>query len=447
MAERVLIADDDAALRELLQTILELHNFQVVAVPSGEALIRSAIQHPPDIIIIDVMMPDMDGLEALRQLRNDTRTSHLPILLLTSLQNMDDEIIGFESGADDYIAKPFDSDVIVARIRANLRRQNRVPFINPLTHLPGNQAIANEVEHRLREPEPFALYWLDLDNFKAVNDAYGFARGDRVIKLLADILRELQIKHHEARMFVGHVGGEDFVVITTPPIIEMFCNEVMNRFDREVRAFYNQDDLDRGYLHGVDRFGLPRRFPIVGVSIGVVTNEMRSFASYDDVSLVASEVKNKAKKHPGSSFAVDGRLSDDAIPPDGERRGQALRVIVVSRTLKLWAALEPMLRDGRCTGVQFSEAPLLSDLLSEQPDLVTLHVDDPACWALANALRELKPSIPVIIVSSRVADETRAYACGAFVFIRDPFPAEYYRACVAQLLRLNERIPPVEDRR
>jgi len=444
MAERILIADDDAAMRELLQTILEHHDFEALAVPSGEALIRAATQRQPDLIMLDIMMPGMDGLEALRQLRNDTRTSHLPMILLTSLQNMDDEIIGFESGADDYIAKPFDTDAIVARIRAALRRQTRVQVVNPLTHLPGNQAIADEAQRRLDSGAPFALYWLDLDNFKALNDAYGFARGDRVIKLLADILRDVQIKYDDD-VFVGHVGGEDFVVLTTPALIEALCHEVIERFDRDVRAFYNTDDLERGYLHGTDRFGMPRRFPIVGVSIGVVTTETRAFSSYDDLSLVASEMKTKAKKHPGSSFAVDGRVADEPVPHGAERRKQALRVVVVGAKPSVWDALQPLLADGRCHGVVFTTPPSLVALLDALPDLVTLHVDDPHCWALATALRESKPTIPLVIVSSRAADETRAYACGAWVFMRDPFPYEYYRASIAQLLRLNERVPP-DDR-
>lgn len=131
MAERILIADDDAGLRELLQAILEEHGFDVIAVPSGEALVRAAVSQQPDLLLIDVNMPIMDGLEAVRQLRNDTRTSHLPMLLLTARTQTNEVVIGFESGADDYIPKPFDADQLVARIKANLRRQARVPLLNP----------------------------------------------------------------------------------------------------------------------------------------------------------------------------------------------------------------------------------------------------------------------------------------------------------------------------
>jgi DNA-binding response OmpR family regulator len=444
MAARILIADDDAALRESLQTMLEKEGFVVIAVPSGEALIRAATTQQPDLIITDVIMPGMDGLEALRQLRNDTRTSHLPMLLLTSMQRMHGEIIGFESGADDYIAKPFEPDAILARIRAALRRQTRVQVVNPLTHLPGTIVIADESQRRLAIGEPFALYWLDLDNFKALNDAYGFARGDRVIKLLADILRDMQMEYDDAQMFVGHIGGDDFVALTTPPMIDELCRDVIARFDHDVRTFYNGDDLERGYLHGADRFGMPRRFPIVGVSIGVVTTEARTFSSYDELSLVASEVKGKAKKYVGSSYAVDGRVAGDPVPPNGERRQQALRVAVVGEQPIVWDALQPLLADGRCHGTRFTTPPLLAPLLDTMPDLITLHVDEPRCWALANALRESKPAIPLILVSRHADDETRAYACGAWVFMRDPFPHEYYRATIAQLLRLNEHTPPTE---
>ena len=122
-------------------------------------------------------------------------------------------------------------------------------------------------------------------------------------------------------MFIGHLGGEDFVAITHPDAVETVCSELITTFDREVRAYYDPADVERGYIRGVDRFGMPRRFPIVSVSIGVATNQDRPFQSYDEVSTVATEVKNFAKKHPGSVFAVDGRMQAQHVPPAAERRG------------------------------------------------------------------------------------------------------------------------------
>lgn len=445
MADRILIADDDPSLRQLLQTILEEHSFDVTAVPSGEALVRAATTAQYDLLLIDVMMPIMDGLEAVRQLRNDTRTSHLPMLLLTARNAPNEVVIGFESGADDYIPKPFDTDALVARIKANLRRQARVPILNPLTQLPGNMAIAEEVERRIAAGQPFGFLYIDFDNFKALNDAYGPARGDRVIKLLAGILTDLQQQHGSEDMFIGHIGGDDFVTISTPHAIEHLCRAIIGRFDDEVRAFYDPADIQRGYLRGVDRFGMPRRFPIVSVSIGGVTNETRPFASYEDVSNVATDMKSYAKKFAGSAFAINERFHDLPIAPDEERRGQPLCVIVVSPDPLLHDALQPLLADGRCRSVTYTSVPPLTEVLDQLPDLVTLNVADPRCWPMAVALRESKPALPLIIVSPHAEDEHRAFACGAYDFIAAPFPAEYYRACVAQLLRLNERIPPPHD--
>ncbi|HEY0602872.1 MAG TPA: response regulator [Herpetosiphonaceae bacterium] len=444
MAERILIADDDPSLRQLLEAILEEHDFDVIAVPSGEALVRAATSQQPDLLLIDVMMPVMDGLEAVRQLRNDTRTSHLPMLLLTARTSSNDVVIGFESGADDHIPKPFDPDALVARIKANLRRQARIPLLNPLTALPGNQAIADEVERRIKAHELFGLMYIDFDNFKALNDAYGFARGDRVIKLLADILRDLQAQYTADQMFIGHIGGDDFIAITTIELVEQACKELIARFDHDVRAFYDPADVQRGYLRGVDRFGMPRRFPIVSVSIGVVTTESRTFGSFDEVSSVATEMKSFAKKLTGSAFAINERFHDVPVPPSEERRGHPLSIVVISPDPLLNDALQPMLEDGRCRSISFSEIPTQNEILDYLPDLVTLNVAEPRCWSLAVALRETKPALPLIIVSPHPEDEPRAWHCGAYAFIADPFPPEYYRACVAQLLRLNERIPPLD---
>lgn len=442
MGERILIADDDAGLRHLLQTILEEHGFEVIAVPSGEALIRAAISQRPDLLLIDVMMPVMDGLEALRQLRNDTRTSHLPMLLLTARSTSEEVVVGFETGADDYIAKPFDPDALVARIKANLRRQARIPLRNPLTDLPGNKAIADEVERRIAAGEKFALIYIDFDNFKALNDAYGPARGDRVIKLLANILRDVQAEDSSQATFIGHIGGDDFTVITTPERVEALCLKVMTRFDHEVRAYYDPEDARRGYLRGVDRFGMPRRFPIVSVSIGCVTNEERPLTSYDEVMAIAAEMKSKAKKFSGSAYAINERIQDLPVPPDADRRGLPPLVMLVHPGPLLEDALQPLVAEGRARLAVYDDVPALHQIETHQPDLITLNVDEPRCWPLAVALRESRPALPLIIVSARNEDEHRAWACGAYAFIAEPFPPEYFRACVAQLLRLNERFPP-----
>src|SRR5690606_26709342 len=153
----------------------------------GDQLVRMAQDTVPDLILVDLMMPLMDGFEAIRQLRNDTRTSHLPMIILTARSASSEVVVGFDSGADDYIVKPYDIDVLLARIRSHLRRAAKLPVRNPLTGLPGNVLLQAEIERQLTQRTPFSLIYIDLDNFKAFNDAYGFARGDRAIHMLAGV--------------------------------------------------------------------------------------------------------------------------------------------------------------------------------------------------------------------------------------------------------------------
>src|ERR671939_129307 len=170
-----------------------------------DQLVRMAQERIPDLVLVDLMMPQLDGYEAIRQLRNDTRTAHLPMLILTAKSTPDDVVVGFETGADDYITKPFNIPELLARIKGHLRRANQQPVRNPLTGLAGNILLTEELKYRLSQPEPFAYLYVDLDNFKAFNDTYGPARGDRLITLMADVLTEALRTHGNSGDFIGHV--------------------------------------------------------------------------------------------------------------------------------------------------------------------------------------------------------------------------------------------------
>src|SRR5215211_6720402 len=186
-----------------------------------------AQERVPDLVLIDLMMPQMDGYEAIRQLRNDTRTAHLPMLILTAKSTLDDVVTGFETGADDYITKPFNIPELLARIKGHLRRASQQPVRNPLTGLPGNVLLTEELKYRLKRPDRFAYLYVDLDNFKAFNDTYGPARGDRVIKLLAEVLVEQVQAHGSGNDFIGHIGGDDFAVLTGPDILDDLCQSII----------------------------------------------------------------------------------------------------------------------------------------------------------------------------------------------------------------------------
>ena len=227
MIKRILIADDEPAVRQLLEVVLVSQGYEVLQAHNGDQLVRMAQERVPDLVLVDLMMPYLDGYEAIRQLRNDTRTAHLPMIILTAKSAPDDLVTGFETGADDYVTKPFNIPELLARIKSHLRRASQRPVRNPLTDLPGNVLITEEIKYRLKQPEPFVFMYIDLDNFKAFNDTYGPARGDRVIRLLADILTEKVRGQGGSTDFIGHIGGDDFVVITSPANAEQISKLII----------------------------------------------------------------------------------------------------------------------------------------------------------------------------------------------------------------------------
>ena len=445
MAERILIADDDPTLRTLLETVLETSGFEVVSVANGDALVRTARESLPDLLLIDIMMPVMDGLEAVRQLRHDTRTAHLPMLLLTAQATPQQAVIGFESGADDYITKPFNNDILIARVKANLRRAARRPVNNPLTGLPGNVLIEEEVAYRFRNGRAFALLWVDLDNFKSFNDAYGFARGDRVIRLVGELIGELKQQRANDEDFFGHIGGDDFVIITAPEDAVELSKLLIERFDAAVAHLYDPVDLERGYLLGVDRFGTPRRFPLVSISIGIVDTSRRTFRSYDDVSTVAAEVKGFAKKAAGSSYVVDKRRERTPAPPS-ERRGQPPLVIITCAGKQLCTHFQSIAQRAGCRVKTFTAyaseiAPAV--LLADSPDLVVLDAGLPGAWQTLDVLRATSLVLPLIVITATLQDDERAIAAGADAAIRATVTTEQFMTTLAQLLRLDASALPV----
>ncbi|MBX0329554.1 response regulator [Oscillochloris sp. ZM17-4] len=301
----ILIADDDEAICQVLSLLLIDSGYAVESATDGGTLIDRAQQIMPDLLLIDVMMPDMDGYEALRQLRNDTRTAHIPAIMITARAEPIDLVHGFDSGADDYVTKPFNSNELLARVNNQLRRATRRPVRSPLTGLAGNILITEELRFRLRRPEHFVLLYADLNNFKAFNDTYGFARGDQVIRLASEVIVS-SVTHGGQRDFVGHIGGDDFAIITVPDRIATICQRVLAEFGQRVRELYDAADLARGYIAGFDRHDTYRQFPITTLAIGGVTNRQEQFADPEALGRRAAEMKQIAKSLPPGSYVIDG---------------------------------------------------------------------------------------------------------------------------------------------
>jgi len=440
-AATILVADDDPKILRLLGVFLERAGFRVVVTENGTDAVRQAQEIIPDLILVDVMMPQMDGYEVCRELRNDTRTSHLPILMLTSRSAVRDKLAGFECGADDYVTKPFDLDELSARIRSLLRRATELPVRNPLTGLSGNRLLREELKRHLQGTAPFALLYIDLDHFKAFNDAYGFLRGDEAIQLLSQLIQEAMGKTGAPGDFIGHIGGDDFAIVTKPDRMDDICLYLIERFGQSIPSLYDPQDVERGYLRGYDRHGVPHRYPIMTISIGVVTNEGRAFADLDELSRAATEMKQFAKRMPGSNYAVDQRGTGQPQVNYLERRGRLpARVIAMcGAEVDLLELLQlEMEKAGHLVRLYDSAGELLSACRADPPGMIILDASqgEGSVWDLCQDLRAI-PALqhrPILLLSTDAEDEERAFRVGMDAFLLKPFSLGQFASCMQDLL-------------
>ena len=304
----ILVVDDDPFILRLLEIELRASGFEVRTASDGAEGLARALQERPDLVLADVMMPNVDGFELTRRLRADPRTAGVPVIMLTARALSADKVEGLAAGADDYLVKPFDVAELVARIRGVIRRTREMRAQSPLTGLPGNVRIEEEIEARVREGRDFALLYADLDHFKAYNDHYGFLRGDEVIRTTARIIQAAAEEVAGPDAFVGHVGGDDFVALVPPDLAAPLAQRIVERFDAEAPALYDPGDRARGFIEVPDRRGEVRRFPLLSISIGVASTARRRFAHFAEAVAVAAEMKAYTKRNSeGSSWAVDRR--------------------------------------------------------------------------------------------------------------------------------------------
>jgi diguanylate cyclase (GGDEF)-like protein len=303
----ILVADDDDDILRFVEVNLRLEGFDVVTVSDGRDALKTAYDIAPDLVLLDVMMPEIDGFEVCQRLRNDSRTRHISVIILTAKSLSADKVVGLTAGADDYLVKPFDPIELVARVKSALRRSREMRDLNPLTQLPGNVQVQEEVARSVSRGAPFALMYVDLDNFKAFNDHYGFLRGDEAIKALAMCARDATEQIAPGAHFLGHIGGDDFLVLVEPDVAEHVAKRIIDRWDEKVMELFDPEDADRGYIEVADRRSEVHRFPLTTVSIGIATNVVRAIESHWEASEIAAEMKSYAKTDDRSSYAIDRR--------------------------------------------------------------------------------------------------------------------------------------------
>lgn len=313
----VLIVDPSPADLSLLFKALEPEGLEVVAADSAVRALGLMNHIQPDMVLLEASLPDMDGFTLCRRIKKDPRLAGAPVVFTTRLAGTADLIKGFEAGAADYVAKPFHRREIRARVKTHLdmyaalreleRLKEAALDLNPLTCLPGNNSIGLALQKYADLDEDVCVIYADLDNFKPYNDHYGFAQGDQVILFAAAVLGRVASRLSPQNSFLGHIGGDDFVLVVAADMAAEVGHEIGVSFKNGIADFYTWNDRIKGHIEARDRRGFTQRYPLVSISMGGVFIKGQGFTNYLEIASLASEVKRRAKSMPGSNLYLNQR--------------------------------------------------------------------------------------------------------------------------------------------
>jgi diguanylate cyclase (GGDEF)-like protein len=312
--QRILLVDDEAHLVKVIKVRLESAGFSVLVARSGKEALRVVSEEHPDLIILDIVMPDIDGFQICNVLRSQYRTKHIPIIFLSAMRGVEDKIKGFNIGADDFLTKPFVSGELLARVNNILIKNSALKLSSPLTGLPGNVSIREETARRIGNGGYYSWIYFDLDNFKEYNDHYGFLQGDEVIQFVSEILVEALEEKGNGNDFLGHIGGDDFIIISTIDKTEDIAQFVIQKIEENSFRFFNDKELRVGYYEHVKRDGTRSKIPTqLVITIAVINSDITKFQHPAQISSHAAQVKNYGKSIPGSVVVYNRRKTSGPL--------------------------------------------------------------------------------------------------------------------------------------
>ena len=305
--KQILIIEDDDAIRQLLKFQLEMAGYDVVAAEDGQTGLATLADRVPALIMTDLMMPGMDGHEVCRRVKSHFRTAHVPVVMLSARADLPTRVESLDHGANDYMTKPYERAEMLLRVRNLINWSRSQREANPLSGLPGNVAIERETTRRMTSGEPFLFLYLDIDNFKAFNDAYGYQHGDEAIRLVGTLLVDEVTRHGQPTDFVGHVGGDDFVALTVPESLGPMTTAILERFDREARNLYSEKDQAAGFIEIPNRRGEMEQFPLMTLTIAAVESQRYQVHHSAQLNDLAVELKRVGKSRKGSVVVHERR--------------------------------------------------------------------------------------------------------------------------------------------
>jgi PleD family two-component response regulator len=289
---RLLVVEDDIDIGNMLKIYFSGMEFDVDVAMRGKEALEKTKQVLPHLIVLDIMLPDIDGYEVCRNLRTNMRTSHIPVIFLTQKDERSDKLQGLELGADDYITKPFDIEELKLRVQGAIRRSERESLTDPRSGLPAGRLIEDQLRRIIRE-KGWALLDARVNNFEPFKDVYGFVAGDDVLRFTSMLIGEVVDELGTTSDFIGHAGGDNFIIITKEDKSEAIKARLKERFDTEVQTHYNFMDRQQGFVQAPAADGTTVKVSFMTMSVGIVSPSAHSFADIREITELAAEARRQ----------------------------------------------------------------------------------------------------------------------------------------------------------
>ncbi|MFN2108503.1 MAG: response regulator [Anaerolineae bacterium] len=291
---RVLVVEDDFDISSMLQLYFKTQGYEVYVAPRGGVALEMTRQNMPNVIVLDIMLPDIDGYEVCRQLRTNLRTSHIPIIFLTQKDERNDKIQGLELGADDYITKPFDLEELRLRVRNTIKSAEVASLTSPSTGLASGRLIEQQLRELMRKQD-WGILYIGISGLSAFNEVYGFVAGEEVLRFTGMLLNDVIDEMGTADDFIGHIGGDNFIIITRKELVDPLRTEIAQRFDENVGTHYDFMTRTQGYLVIKDDDGKEEQVPLMTLQVGALTVEDGPFTDIREITEAAAEVRRQAR--------------------------------------------------------------------------------------------------------------------------------------------------------
>jgi PleD family two-component response regulator len=285
---RILVVEDDFDISNMLRIYFSGQGYEVQVAPRGGDALTLTRKQLPQLIVLDIMLPDMNGYDVCRELRSTTRTSHIPIIFLTQKDERSDKIAGLELGADDYITKPFDIEELKLRVKNQIERAERDNYTDPNSGLPSSSLIEEKLREMMREDKVWSYLDIKIVHYEPFKDVYGFVAGNEVLRFMALLMGEVLDEQGTPNDFVGHAGSDNFVLVTYADRPDTLTKRLVDRFSAEVQQHYSFIDRERGFMMKEDE-----RVPLMMLAVGSVSNATRRFADIREITELAAESRRR----------------------------------------------------------------------------------------------------------------------------------------------------------